>query len=88
MESIGQQLFIMIGADKSRVAVLFQQQVVNVLGGLVESEAGRSFHLVLNDIHCPPIDIDLARGSRCQKFPFVFFKFLNIAAIKKKENAN
>lgn len=77
LQSIGQQLFVMIGAYKTWVAILFQEQIVNVLSGFVESESRRTFHLVLDDIHCPTIDIDLARSSRCQKFPFlkIFISF-------------
>lgn len=69
LESVGEQLLVVLGADEARVAVLLEQQVVHVLGGLVEREARRPPHLALHALHRAPVDVDLARGPRRQELP-------------------
>jgi len=72
LQGVGQQVLVVLGADEARVAILLQEQVVDVLGGAVERVPVRMFHLLLDQVHRPPVDIDLARRSRCQKLSISF----------------
>ena len=64
---MGQQTLVVFGADEARVAVLLEQQVVDVLGRRVEGEAARMLHLALHRLHGAAVDVDLARRPRRQK---------------------
>ena len=57
----------MLRADETRVAVLLQQQVVDVLSRTVECVPVGVLHLVLDQVHGPAVDVDLARRPRGQK---------------------
>lgn len=75
LEGVSQKVLVVFGADEARVAVLLEQEVVDVLGGSVEREPAGMFHLVLHQVHRPAVDIDLARCSRRQEF---LVDFLNV----------
>ena len=57
----------MVGAEEARVAVLLQQQLVYVIGGVVEREAIRVRHHRLRLLHRLAIDVDLARSAGTKK---------------------
>ena len=69
LEGVEEELAVVFGADESRVAVLFEEEVVDVFGGPVEGEPRRPAHFLLDAVHRPAVDVDLARRSRRQKLP-------------------
>lgn len=69
LEGVEEELAVVFGADEPGVAVLLEEEVVDVLRGLVEGEPGRASHLLLDPVHRPPVDVDLARGSGGEEFP-------------------
>jgi hypothetical protein len=66
-------------ANEARVAVLFQQQSVHVVTGVVEGEAGRCFQFALRPLHRFAVDVDLARRPRSQKLTAkrVLFEYID-----------
>ena len=58
----------MIRSQESRVAVLLQQQFVDVVCRRVEREATRVGHQRLGPLHGLAVDVDLTRCAGTQKF--------------------
>lgn len=59
-----QQAFVVLGSNKSWVAVLLQQQHVNVLRGRVEGEPRWVFQAPEHALHGLAVNVYLARCSR------------------------
>lgn len=57
----------MLGAYEAGIAVLLEQQSVDVLGGIVKCESRWCFQFLLCLLHGLAIDVDLTRGTRSQE---------------------
>ncbi len=61
----------MVRPEEPRVAVLLQQQVVHVLGRLLEGVAGGRTHGLPRRLHRLAVDVDLSLGAGRQKFTMI-----------------
>lgn len=68
LNGIRHEILIVLGADKARIAILLQQQRVDVLGCNVEGESWRGLEALLDLLHCLAIDVDLAGCARLEEF--------------------
>lgn len=62
----------MVGADEARVAVLLEEQPVNVVGGVVEGVTRTASEALRHAIGRRAVDVDLARRTGLQELPAKF----------------